>query len=137
MAKIDGFGNAGWAVMMSSVSFPLDGTDAYVLVRPADMAGPSPDWWPGKIAQILTRNEPVTADKIRAAFPNLSSVVWDDRAVGFANNVECFGLFDGLRIHINSHLPGAVQPTQEEREKKHAELRMLGDDFIAMIAPRP
>lgn len=137
MANINGFGNADWAVMMSSVSFPLEGTDAYALIRPADMAAPSPDWWPGEVAQILSPNEAVTVDKIRKAFPNLSSVVWDDRANGFANNVECFGLFDGLRVHINSHIPGVVKPTQEQREKKHAELRMLADEFIAMIAPLP
>lgn len=137
MAKINGFGTAGWAVMMSSVSFPLEGTDAYVLVRPADMTAPSPDWWPGRTSQILAPAEAVTADKIRTAFPNLSAVVWDDRVVGFANSVECFGLFDGLRIHINSHIPGVVLPTQEQREKKHAELRILGDEFIAMIASQP
>jgi hypothetical protein len=135
MMKIEGFGTAEWSVMMGSVSFRLEGTDAHVVVRPENKAASSPNSWPGQVGKILAPGDSVTADKVRAAFPNLTAVEWNDRVVGLFNGVECFGLFDDLRITVVSHIHGVTKPTEDQRAKKHAELRALAEEFIKILAP--
>lgn len=133
MAKIQGLGTAEWGLMMTSLSFALKGTDAHVSLRPADMQGPTPDWWPGETARTIAEGDAITVENIRKAFPNIASVAWGDRPGKFLNSVECIGFFDGLRISILSHVSGGGIVDQDRLDKKHAELQTLGNEFIAMI----
>jgi len=136
MSFINGFGNADWSTFMSSVSFIITGTDAHIVIRPADMGAPSPNWWPGEAAKILKSGEPVTLEKIQQAFPDIASIVWSDQVAGMVNGVERFGVFGDLRATIISHIPGTVQPTSEQRSVKYSELSDIGDELISMVNSR-
>lgn len=136
MSLISGFGNAVWAPFMSSVSFSLEGTDAHIVIRPADMSGPNPSWWPGEAAKILMSGERVTLEKIQQAFPDITSVDWSDKVASMVNGVERFGVFGDLRATIVSHIPGTFQPTSEQRAAKFSDLSDIGDEFIAMVNSR-
>lgn len=103
MSIITGFGKAEWSVMMGSVSFKLNGADAFVVIWPKDLAAPKPAWWPKRVADHLPPNEPITVESLKALLPGFSEIAWEQQVRGMANALEIHAVAGDLRIVVMGH----------------------------------